>query len=231
MTQSAEILMKERCMKTMASTLTTLALALLLTAPAVAGGDKGGDTVTKTFEVTLYGDVPHDRSVAATYFTREQVEAGFSGETIIIFCGQVPSEDLNPEAEILRVTTGDCKGDEGTTYTQEVELERGTELTYLFAAGPEDVSEDYDGSEDVIIYTTPRDQSFQPTEYETVNEDMTNAAYYDFDAEQGGEGSGPGAPQMPDTGAGGMAAAGLPWSYGATGLSLLAASWYAVRRH
>ncbi len=195
--------------------------------------DTGGghDTVTKTFEVTLYGNVPHNRSVAGTYFTREQVEAGFSGETIIIFCGQVPDDDLNPEAEVLRVTTEDCKGGQGTTYAQEVQLERGTELTYLFATGPEDVSEDYDGSEDVIIHTTPRDQSFQPTEYETVNEDMTNAAYYDFDAEQGGVGSGPGAPQMPETGAGGMAGAGPPWSHGAAGLSLLAVSWYAVREH
>ncbi len=218
-------------MKTITSTMAALMLALLLTVPALAGGDGGGNTVTKTFKITLYGDVPGDRSVAATYFTREQVETGFSGETIIIFCGQVPREDLNPEAEVITASTEDCEGRAGTTYSQAVELDRGTQLTYLFAAGPEDVPENYDGSEDVLIYTTPRDQNFQPTEYETVSEDMTNAAYYDFDAGQGGAGSGPGAPQMPGTGAGVMAGTGLPIGRGTAALSLLAATWYAVRRY
>lgn len=219
-------------MKALAPTVIALALALLLTAPALAGGDGSGDTVTKTFKITLYGDVPEDRSVAATYFTREQVEAGFSGETVIIFCGQVPREDLNPEAEVITASTEDCEGGDGTTYTQEVRLDRGTELTYLFAAGPEDIPEDYDGSEDVLIYTTPRDQNFRPTEYETVSEDMTNAAHYNFDAGQGGVGSGPGGPGMPDTGAGGMAGATLPLGYGLATLSLLVGFAYAaVRRY
>ncbi len=198
-------------------------------APQMPDTGAGGDTVTKTFEVTLYGDVPRDRSVAATYFTRQQVEAGYSGETIIIFCGQVPSEDLNPQAQVIRASTEDCKGGDGTTYTQEVELKRGTEITYLFATGPEDVSENYDGSEDVILYTTPRDQNFQPTEYEVVDENMTNSAHYDFDAEQGGEGSGPDAPGMPETGAGGMAHSGLPLGYAAVVLSLLLACGYLAR--
>ncbi len=218
-------------MKALASTLTALALALLLTVPAFAGGDEGGDTVTKTFAITLYGDVPEDRSVAAIYFTREQVEAGFSGETVIIFCGQVPREDLNPEAEVITASTEDCEGGAGTTYTQEVALKRGTELTYLFAAGPEDIPEDYDGSEDVLIYSTPRDQTFQPTAYETVSEDMTSSAYYDFDTGKGGAGAGPGTPKMPHTGAGGMASTGIPLGYGAAALCLLAACGCAARRY
>ncbi len=50
-------------MKILASTLTALVLALLLSAPAFAGGDDGGDTVTKTYSLTVNGrvDDPGDR--------------------------------------------------------------------------------------------------------------------------------------------------------------------------
>ncbi len=218
-------------MKTLASLLTALALALLLAVPVLAGGD-GGDTVTKRFKVTLYGDVPKDRAVAVFYATREQWEAGKGEGTNIVFCGQPDEEDQAPNVETVVASDEDCSG--GSTYSQVVRLERGAEIVFLFVHGPEDVPEDYQGEDDVVFHSTPFDENFQPVEYETIDDDTTNDAYYDFEMQKGGAGNGADAPGMPGAGAGGMVNGsrppGISLAAAAAAIPLLAAGGYARRR-
>ncbi len=219
-------------MKTLRVTLATFVLLALLAFPAFAEDNEqttakagAGGTVTKTFKLTLYGPVAEDMSAVANFYTREQFEAGQHESTTIILCGQVDEQDLGPETELIVSSTEDCAGGAGTTYSHEVELEAGTEIAYFFAAGPEDVSEDYDGSEDILIHTSGFNENFEPMGYEIVSSDMTNAAWYTFgtdDAQQVPN-------EMPETGAGGLAGT-LPAGQAAAMLSILAAVGYAVLR-
>ena len=69
-------------MRTLSSTVTALALALLLAVPVFAGGAQG-DTVTKTLELTLHGQVPRDRVFGAFYYVSPETHpAG-----LVQFCG------------------------------------------------------------------------------------------------------------------------------------------------
>lgn len=61
-------------------------------------------------------------------------------------------------------------------------------------------------------------------------EDATITAYYDYNTGQGGLGEGPGVPEVPDTGAGGMGGSSLPLGNAVAALALLAAGGYATRR-
>ncbi len=216
-------------MKILASTLTALVLALLLSAPAFAGGDDGGGTVTKTYSLTVNGrvDDPGDR----LFFAEHSAEGDGTDEapSIIMFCGPDLSQ-LVPEGEDFEVVRADNYSDQcvgnGTVYTARRELEPGGRLYFSFSAAL--LSELKAGGEpESIVTSDDGDDREEPEDFEVINTDTTNTAWYSFS----GSGVDQQTPQMPDTGAGGMAGAGLPLGYGATTLSLLAACGYVARRY
>ncbi len=208
-------------MRTLRATLTALAMLALFAIPALAGGD-GGDTVTKTFELTLYGEVPGDQAFIVTYVTGEQLEQMESEELSgpppgVVFCGQ-------PAA---RPAEEDCVGG-GTVYTGKVEFERGEKILFAFVRANEGEGSG-SGSEE-IFFGSPGLETGEP-ELEILTGDRTNEAFYSFDTRQGGPGDDPQAPAMPDTGAGGMAGGRLPLGGAAILLSLMAARYAVRRRH
>lgn len=202
-------------MKAITSTIAALMLALLLVAPALAAGEQG-DTVTKTFELTLHGDVPPDRVFEVKYLTQEEGSSGAKPKAIQ-FCGSV--QDPGAVQIISRET---CVGN-GTVYTAEVEFQRGTRLAFqyftLLASDPVGTDETFFSS--IQGPGAPGG----PEDFETLDDDMVTSAWY---RSGGASGSGQ-MPEMPDTGAGGMAGSGLPL-YGSVALLPLAATWYTIRR-
>ncbi len=174
-------------MKTLVSTLTALVLALLLVVPVLAGGDEQEDIVTKTFKLTLYGDVPEDRVFGAFYYVSPQTHpAG-----LIQFCGpDVPGG----EAPSQVASEQDCQGG-GTAYTASAEFDTGTgifvEFVTLSVNDPQNTLE--------IFAESPELEDPESLEYEVLNTDTTNTASYRFGADNGQQ-----TPQMPTTGAGGM---------------------------
>ncbi len=174
-------------MKTLRSTLTALTLALLLAVPVLAQGGDQGDKVTVTFELTLYGDVPQDQAFGVFHPTAEDDPR--QRAPIILLCGQV--EGFEPGA--------DCAGG-GAVHAGSLKLERGTRLAYAFVrvaeADPENTAE--------IFYSTPTNKEAEPAVFEPVDHDATFGAYYRFGPDDDRQ-----MPEMPDTGASGMAGAGL----------------------
>lgn len=205
-------------MKTLASSLMALTLALLLVIPVHVDGDKRDDTVTKTFELTLYGDVPADQLFAVGYATRAQLVDGAFPDPVpyILFCGSLAEGDDQP-AQVF--TEGSCTGGEGTTYSADVELDQGAELAYFFARASSTDPNLFDA-----FLTTPINKELKPTAYETLSDDSTNAAYYRYGA------AAEPMPEMPATGAGGMAGSRFPLARVAATLGLLAAGAYTARR-
>ncbi|MDP9352576.1 MAG: hypothetical protein M3P51_13700 [Chloroflexota bacterium] len=204
-------------MKIWISTLMALTLALVLSGPALAG-DGQDDTITKTFKLTLYGDVPAAELFAVGYATREQLDNGSFPDPVpyILFCGTLSPGDDRPTQV---VTDGSCKGGHGTTYTATVEFERGAELAYFFVRASNADPNLFDA-----FLTTPINEELKPTAYETLSDDATNAAYYRYGAAEEPM------PKMPTTGAGGMADSYPPFAGAAAILGLLAAGTYTARR-
>ena len=84
--------------------------------PIRAQGEPGGGTVTKTFELTLTGDVPEGELAVAFY------ETSGGDEDVAFFCG--PAEFTS---------AGPC---EAGTYTSDpITMDAGTQVSYVFAAG------------------------------------------------------------------------------------------------
>ncbi len=210
-------------MRTAVSAITALTLALLLGLPALAAAEQE-DKVTKTFELTLHGDVPKDRLFLVAYGTMEDVEAGTPRPSFVIFCGQL-EEDLS-WAEVVVASDEDCVGN-GKVYRADVEFERGTSIYYAYQAQREECGHNCSQ----IFYSSvdldrlAGDEPPRPEDSETLNGDTTTSAYYRFGGNGGGQ-----PVEMPDTGAGGAAREFLPAPYAAAGLALLAASGYAIRR-
>ena len=199
-------------MRTIASAVTALALALLLAVPVFAGGAQG-NMVTQTLELTLHGKVPQDRVFGAFYYVSPETHpAG-----LVQFCGphveggEPPSQVVSEEA---------CVG-KGTVYRAEVVFKRGTrvfvEFVTLSVRDPQNTLE--------IFAEFPELEESESLEYETLNADATNSAWYSFRA-----GAGQPAALMPATGSGGTGHDGLRIRAGAVGLSLFAAGGYALRR-
>ncbi len=205
-------------MKHIATTLMALALALVAVTPALGSGGEQGDMVTKTFELTLYGDVPTDQLFAVGYATREQLVDGAFPDPVpyILFCGTLSEGDDAPTQVVVE---GACIGGKGTTYRADVELQRGAELAYFFVRASNTDPNLFDA-----FLTTPINEELKPTAFETLDSDATNAAYYRYGAAAGTT------PGMPSTGAGVMASGHLPPVGAAAGLSLLAAGAYSARR-
>lgn len=203
-------------MKILASTLTALMLALLLVVPAPAGGSTQ-DMATKTFKLTLYGDVPSGQVFGVLYTTQ-----GTQAPTIVQFCGP-ELQGVGPN--IRRISEESCSGG-GTAYSFDAEFPQGTKLAFRYLTGPAD-----DPQASQTFYTSiegdgaPSDTG----DFETLDADLINSAYYDSDTGRGGAGDGPGAPQMPDTGAGGLSDEGSPPG-GTAALAALVAIGYAASR-
>ncbi len=195
-------------MKTLASTLVALTLALILAVPVLAGGEQG-DTVTKTFELTLHGDVPEDR-VFAAYYSTDVTNVGGEPTDYILFCGGTESERAGARQV---VSQEDCAG-AGEVYRAQVEFERGAQLVYFFIVAVE-------GTENFEIFHT--NVPTRDSKPELLSTDTTNRAWYKF-----GAGDDQQVPGMPATGAGAMSGSGLPWTGHELVLTLLAAAGCAV---
>ncbi|MDP9378995.1 MAG: hypothetical protein M3Q29_02390, partial [Chloroflexota bacterium] len=218
-------------MKTITSMLAALMLLLVMATPGLAGGgDTGDDTVTKTFELTLSGDIPETQIFAGFVATRELIETGEGQFVLILFCGDVPDEDLEeveqePSVELVVVSSEACEGGEGTEYNADVELERGAEIAFVIFRADLENEEDFE-----VIAESGLDEEGNPTEFETIEEDTTNPISCNFENGSCGNDQGdddqqvPGmmpdnamdmigggeTPDMPNTGAGGMASGGAP---------------------
>ncbi len=199
-------------MRTIASTVTALALVLLLAVPVFAGGAQS-DTVTKTLELTLHGQVPQDRVFGAFYYVSPETHpAG-----LVQFCGpqveggEPPSHVVSKEA---------CAGN-GRAYRAEVVFERGTgvfvEFVTLSVRDPQNTLETF--------AEFPELEMPESVEYETLDADVTTSVRYSFEARDGQQAS-----RLPATGSGGIGHAALPLSAIALGLSLFAAGGYVLWR-
>ena len=199
-------------MRTGTSTGTALALALLLALPVLAAGAQG-DTVTKTLELTLHGNVTRDRVFGAFYYVSPETHpAG-----LVQFCGpqvqggQPPSQVISQE---------ECAG-MGRVYTAELEFKRGAgvfvEFVTLSVDDPQNTLE--------FFVEVPEMNEPESIVYETLEADSTTSAAYSFSAGDGRQPSG-----MPATGAGGISHDSLRISAITAGLSLLAAGGYVLRR-
>lgn len=122
-------------------------------APSGDGGPRaaGAGTVTKTFELTIEGDVREGESHAVVYATSDPENE----LDVIVFCGS-PDLEGNP--------TPECEGN-GTVYTGSVDLPAGTEVAYAF--GRLNVNE-------------PEDPEFYEEGLETVESSMTNEAAFTY---------------------------------------------------
>ncbi|MDP9382877.1 MAG: hypothetical protein M3Q29_22615 [Chloroflexota bacterium] len=218
-------------MRTITSTMAALMLALLLAAPVLAGGEED-DTVTKTFELTLYGDVPEEATFSVFYLSlnmpvdraleeiSQHPEKYFPGQQRVIqFCG--PRLDVGLPTE--RVSDEACRGG-GTIYAHDVELPRGGALYFAYERAPADTPEGHEaffGSDD-------GDGRPETEDLEALDGDRTNAAWFRYGAAADDQQD---MPDMPDTGAGGLAGASLPPALAsAAGCSVLAVGGYALGR-
>ncbi len=207
-------------MKSVRATLPALLLLALMAFPVMAeegsGTDKDdsqqGEMVTKTFTLTLKGDVPEDATFPLFYATRDEIAADPEDPNIVLFCGQPPAEfGLEPKA--------DC---EAGVYTESVQFEAGTEVAFAFARASETDQEVFEFFHQSFDEDGP--SADDPGDFEMLNTDFTNTAWYTFagddkqdddkddgqddgqdDDQQDDDQDGDMPDEMPDTGAGGMA--------------------------
>ncbi len=197
-------------MKALRATLAALLMMAMLAFPAFAQDGKAGAgddqqvpdnqqtgggkaTVTKTFELTINGDVPADAAFVVG-FVEEGQDPDIDGRFVVL-CGdisQLPEEELEgiPDEDIISDEV--CAGD-GAVHSFEREFAQGTNLAFFFARASvtdEDVFE--------IFFTSLQNPDLSappgPGDFETLDTDMTNTAWYTF-------GTGAGDDQQ-DTGAG-----------------------------
>jgi hypothetical protein len=101
----------------------------LLALPAFAARYEQASTVTKTFTLTLHGNVPADQVFELRYITQAEIESS-ANPKVIRFCGGGggPSVDLV-------ISAAACAGN-GTVYTAEVQLPYGSKLAYQYFTLP-----------------------------------------------------------------------------------------------
>lgn len=231
----------------MRAALAALMFMLLVHGTALAdGGD--GDTVTKTFKLELSGEVAGDQIFFGFVGTREAIASEEGVITLLLFCGDVPEEVLDeieadPTLDLVVASSEPCESGGGAEYAPAVELERGAEIAFVVireGPGPEDFE---------ILAETAVDEGGNPAEYETIGEDTTNMVSCRLREGSCGTGAeddtlrmpsmvpegamgigGGGEPELPETGAGAAAGAGLPPGAAAAPLALLGASAYAALR-
>jgi hypothetical protein len=139
-----------------------------------------GDRVTKTFKLTLYGDVPKDQAFTVQHQTEDELgEDG--GGSLVWLCGQ-PPEGM-PRDQITIVSSEDCRGDKGTSYMHKAKFKRGEYVRVGFGRMSEAGMES-EGGFGVVADTGL-------VELELLHADGTNSAWYDSDTKRGGEGDRP----------------------------------------
>ncbi len=212
-------------MKAIAATLLALMFALVLVVPTGAAG-KGADMVTKTFKLTLNGDIPVTQGFFMIYL--EEGEDPETGGKFVIFCAdedQVTEEELLEDEPDAVVSDAACVGG-GNTYTYTAEFKRGTRIIYFI--GRQNLTDVEDGA----VLATSADKvediftgTIGPEDFETLDTHKTNAATCTM---RGGTCAEEQIPSMPNTGAGGLApGAGRPW-LPAAALGLLAVAGLAA---
>jgi hypothetical protein len=198
-------------MHTLRSVVIALILALLAL-PVFAARYEQSSTLTKTFTLTLHGNVPADRVFELRYITQAEIESG-ANPKVIRFCGGVDG----PRVDLV-ISAAACAGN-GTVYTAEVQLPYGSNLAYqyftLLATDPQGTFE--------IFATNFQGQRPEGSEdFETLTGNVTNTASYDANRQAPG--------QMPDTGASSSISTGRSIAWIVVGISLLLVSGYALRK-
>lgn len=188
-----------------------LIVAVLALGPATAvaqdssdDGQHSGDS-TKTFTLTLYGEVPRDQDFYVAY---RGSEVGAPAD-FLVFCSDSTNVGGAEEPDL-----GPCQGD-GTVYTDFLSPREGERIDFSFVRSRE-------------VVTGVMDEFLQGSV--TIGGNPVVRAYYDFRTGQGGRGDGPGLPEPPSAGAGGTAGGGSPVGDLAGVLALLVASGYAKLR-
>lgn len=195
-------------MKTVFGAAIALLMALTLAGSVSARED---ETVTKTFKLTLHGDVPADQAFSVGFNL-----TGADHTVLLPFCG--------------RGTDTVCEGG-GTVYTKTAEVQVGRSIDVRFVRADTDVEE----AETFLSYTETLDSDRTNTAYYNYGGagggDQQGGDIQDDG--QSGTGTGDGQEGMPSglpsTGAGGLAGGGLPIG-GAAVPPLLAAGAFALRR-
>lgn len=196
-----------------------------------AGDDDKAETVAKTFELTLNGDVPADDGFIVSYLDEgdDPEEAG----RFIVLCGdlsRLPPEDRAdiPDEDI--VSDEACIGG-GNTYTFEDEFPRGTRLAVFFARASVTDENVFD-----IFFTTVDDpgriesgEDPIPSDFETLDTDMTNSAWFTYSGAGDDDQDDDMPDEMPNTGVGALAGTGFPLA-ATVALPAVAAALLAARR-
>lgn len=190
------------------STLLAALLTLVVSTSALAApATDGGDTVLKTFELTIVGDVPANEAFLLGFI--EEGEDPATGGTVVLVCADLDGSAapeavgaLNDEMDMggLEMTGGvdiisdqPCASD--TTYGYDVEFPRGTRIAFFFLRVNLTDPENFE-----IISSSEVDAEGNPTDFEELTEDVVNAVEYDFNAVQ---------PQLPATGSAAAGYVGL----------------------
>lgn len=167
------------------------------------GDDQQEATVTKTFKLTLNGDVPEGETFSVGYdVPPAEVRLG------VTFCGA----DSGVE----------CVGG-GTIYTQSVELEQGSTIEFDFVRSDASTREPGGGDPEIFLSgTEPLNTDLTSSAYYTFDTG---------DTQQGGDTGQQMPEELPETGAGGLASgATIQVGTAAAGLVMLVGSGYAVIR-
>ncbi len=189
-------------MWTIRSVLISLALLTLLAIPALG---QEQETVTQTFKLTLYGDVPEGET-----FRVLVAEEGSFDFAAVTFCGG-PKPGTPPGPEDT-----ECVGN-GTTYTQTLRLfPAGTDIKFTFGREPA-------GEQNLEAF-------FKATA--TIPTEESISAHYTFggDDQESGDADQQMPEKMPSTGAGGLARSSIPLAVPLAALPFLTAAAHAVLR-
>ena len=146
-------------MKTRLLALLVLTLALVLVGPAYARDSQQGaqGTVTKTFQLTVHGDVPDGEFLYVRYSPRgtDPSDDGFA-----LFCGQLFEIDQKPA----------CAGN-GTVYTDAITFPAGTTITFSFERSNQATSTGLGDPYEIAVFQRGS---------ETLTADMTNSATFTY---------------------------------------------------
>ena len=204
-----------RTMRMLLRLIAVLALTLGLAGSASAQkGDaqddqqQGDGTITKTFELTLNGEVPAGQSFYAQYI---ETDASEDLTRAVLFCGELIEEEPKDA----------CEGN-GAVYTETVTFDAGTEIEFRFGRHNldyTDIEVFHEGTEMLDAHTT-------------------HSAFFSFDGgktDDGQDDDGAGdaqdeqqMPSVPQTGAGGVAGGDFPLGGVAAVAPLLAGGWCAT---
>jgi hypothetical protein len=147
-------------LKLFALTLLGLTLALLLAGPAGARTtqDGDGDMVTKTFQLTVNGDVPDEGEFLYVRYSPRTTDPSDTG--FVLFCGQLFEIDQQPA----------CQGN-GTVYTGSISFPAGTTVEFSFERSNQATSTGLADPYEIDVFQRGS---------ETLSADLTNRATFTY---------------------------------------------------